>query len=254
MTDRVSCMDALEWLRRLRTSSVSAVWTSPPYNLADELRGGGGREAGEFRYAGGDETRGDGLVKDEAVYQQEQAAVLSQCYRVLEPLTGVCFYSHKVRIKDGEAISPLKWIFKTPFVLLQELVWDRGGTAQVADCRFLPVSERVYVLTTRPFVKLANVHRTPDVLRIPPTHHTRKESGHPCPTHPAIVRACLDVLPRPKGRRLLVADPYAGIGTTGIVARELGMDYLLNDHSEVYASLIRANLERPAALPLDLAA
>lgn len=242
----VSQADALDWCRALPDGGVDVFWSSPPYNLDDPLRGGNSgslpRWLRAHRYDGGKPTgKGDGLTKPEPAYQDEQAALLTEWHRALAP-DGVAFYNHKVRIKGGRAISPLAWIFRTPFVLFQELVWDRGGTQQVDTCRFLPVSERIYVLTKRPGLKLANAGRLPDVLRVPP-RQTRAESGHPCPTPPSVVRACLSVVPRPAdGRRPLVADPYAGTGTTGVVAREVGMDYLLNDWSAAYIGLMHDRL------------
>lgn len=65
------------------------------------------------------------------------------------------------------------------------------------------------------------------------------------------------MVPRPvNGRRLLVADCSAGSGTTGRVARALGMGYLLGDASPAYVALLRRNLaapERVPALVLDAA-
>lgn len=248
----VVCADALAWLRSLPDECIDCLWSSPPYNLADPFRGGNSVQTKRrltYHWSSG---RGDGSLKPEVVYQAEQEAVLAEWYRCLSP-DGVAFYSHKVRIKDGRAISPLTWIVRTPLFLLQELVWDRGGTANTDARRFLPVSERVYVLAKRPGLRLDNRERLPDVLRLPPTHHLRQTSGHPCPTHPALVRACLSVVPRPvDGRRLLVADCYAGTGTTGLVARSLGMDYLLCDHSPEYVALMERNLARPAAGQLGL--
>jgi site-specific DNA-methyltransferase (adenine-specific) len=250
--------DALQWCGAFGDGTIDAFWSSPPYNLDDPLRGGNHGSIGNsrwkrgHRYAGGKETgRGDGLTKPEPEYQDEQVAVLNQWYRALRD-DGVAFYNHKVRIKEGRALSPLEWIYRTPFVLFQELVWNRGGTQQVDTRRFLPVSERIYVLTKRPGLILENLDRLPDVLYIPPTHHKREESGHPCPTPPAVVRACLTVLPRPKERRLLVADCYAGTGTTLSVAQSLGMDAIGCDQSEEYVTLANRRLRfSPTLLPLS---
>lgn len=278
----VACADALDWLRALPDGSVDVIWSSPPYNLADALRPGHFRrdhQRRRYRYAGDGSTRrvakGDGLLKPEAAYQDEQAAVLTEWHRVLAA-DGIAFYNHKVRIKDGRAISPLDWIARTPLVLLQELVWDRGASQNVDPRRFLPVSERVYVLTRRPGVRLHNPNRLHDVLRFPANRPgVRAASGHPCPTNPAVVRACLAVVPQPAdGRPLLVADPYCGTGTTLAVAVALGMDAIGCDVAPAYAALAERRIAEwdarrsgggreagkdgrvwaTLALPLDLAA
>jgi hypothetical protein len=256
----VRCAPALALLASLPDGCVDAWWASPPYNLRDPLRPGNRvRHRRAYRYAApqGDGgralRRGDGSLRPEPQYQAEQAAVLTEWHRTLAD-DGVAFYNHKVRIKDGRAISPLAWIARTPFVLLQELVWDRGASQNVDPRRFLPVSERISVLAKRPGVRLDNALRLHDVLRIPPNAgNARARSGHPCPTNPAVVRACLSVLPRPAdGRRLLVADCYAGTGTTGAVARELGMDYLLGDHAAEYVALAEQRLAAGTTAPLPL--
>jgi site-specific DNA-methyltransferase (adenine-specific) len=240
--------DALDWLRSLPDGSVDVFWSSPPYNLADRLRGGNSVTTKvRHAYAAGT-GRGDGSLIPEPAYQDEQVAVLTEWHRCLTD-DGVAFYNHKVRIKGGRAISPLEWIRRTPFVLLQELVWDRGGTANVDDRRFLPVSERIYVLTRRPGLRLANRNRWPDVLRFHAHHHKRAESGHPCPTPWEVVGYCLSAVARPPdGRRLLVADSYMGSGTTGLAARMYDMDYTGCDRSAEYVALSERNLgQRPAA-------
>jgi site-specific DNA-methyltransferase (adenine-specific) len=246
----IACADALGWLRSLEDGGVDVFWSSPPYNLADRLRGGNSVQTKVRHAYASAAAGGDGSLRPEGEYQDEQAAVLTEWFRCLAP-EGVAFYNHKVRIKDGRAISPLEWICRTPFVLLQELVWDRGGTANVDDRRFLPVSERVYVLAKRRGVRLANKARLPDVLRFPPNHHKRAESGHPCPTHPTLVRVCLEAVARPRGGRLLVADPYMGSGTTALAARSSFMDYMGCDRSEEYVALAQRNLggvSQPALL------
>jgi DNA modification methylase len=240
----VVCADALDWIKGLPDGSVDVFWSSPPYNLGDRFRGGNTQthrvDRGAMIYAG-TAGKGDGSLIPEPAYQAEQMAVLAEWHRCLAP-DGVAFYNHKVRIKGGRAISPVSWLERTPFVLLQELVWDRGGTANVDDRRFLPVSERIYVLAKRPGLKLHNRERYPDVLRFAPSHHKRAESGHPCPTHPVVVHACLSAVARPAGRRLLVADCYMGSGTTAAVARGLFMDYVGCDRSPEYVELARRNL------------
>lgn len=241
----VVCADALDWLRSLEDGSVDVFWSSPPYNLADPFRSGGNqsrKRRPRFTYAEG--GSGDGAEQEEEAYQDGQAAVLREWHRVLRD-DGVAFYNHKVRQKDGAAIHPLDWIRRTPFVLSQEVVWNRRGTPNVDTRRFLPVSERVYVLTKRPDVHLDNPLRYGDVFDVPRMLHRRADSGHPCPTNPEVVRRCLSVVAKPKSGRLVVADCYGGTGTTALVARSLGMDYLLCDHTEQYVALAQRNLEGP---------
>lgn len=261
--------DALEFCRSLPDGSVDVYWASPPFNLADSFRGGKAPYKGGPSYQyGGENGRGDGSLMPEGDYQLEQIAVLTEWHRTLKS-DGIAFYSHKNRHKDGALISPYAWIHQTPFVVLGEVVWDRRGTANVDTRRFLPTSERVYILGKKPGIRLNNKNRYGDVISVPPTHHKRAKSGHPAPSHPGIVRLCLQMVvwhkewaKEPGGLEVpfaippLVVDCYAGIGTTGVVAAELGMDYLLCDSYEPYVQAGRERLatvlrlDRESWLPL----
>ena len=244
------CLTDTDFLSRLPDGSIDVWWASPPYNLADELRGGGGRAAGQYRYANG-HGRGDGLLMPEDRYQDWQVRILTEWHRTLTD-AGVAFYSHKNRHKAGELLSPYRWIARTPLVVLGEVVWDRGGTPNVDIRRFLPVSERIYILARHPKRKLANVARWRDVLdwddvvRVSPQARSRARTNHPAPAHPEVVRRCLSVAPpRADGRRPLVADCYGGVGTTALVARDLEMDYLIADHAAEYVQAAQRRLAWP---------
>ena len=246
-------MDALDFCRSLPDESVDCWWSSPPYNLGDPFRGGRAPYKGgpKFQY-GADgpvekASRGDGSLLPEGTYQDQQVAILDEWARTLKR-DGVAFYLHKNRHKDGRLITPYEWIFRSKLTPIGEVVWDRRGSPNVDTRRFLPTSERVYILARRPGVKLNNTMRYGDVIAAPPTHHKRSKSRHPAPAHPGIVRLCLQMLPwraNFQEARIgdfswaidvppLVADCYAGIGTTGIVAVELGMQYLLCDNYQPY--------------------
>jgi DNA modification methylase len=77
----------------------------------------------------------------------------------------------------------------------------------------------------------------PDVLEIPPVRQTG-ERIHPCPFPPGLVRPFIEILCPPGG---LVCDSFAGSGTTGFVANELGRDAILIDIEDEYR---RRALER----------
>jgi DNA modification methylase len=61
------------------------------------------------------------------------------------------------------------------------------------------------------------------------------------------VPACTCAAPARPG---LCLDPFGGTGTTGVVARELGRDYLLFDLSAEYCAIMEQRLGEPFNLPL----
>lgn len=236
--------DALLW--KLPRVSVDIFWFSPPYNLADRFRASNYQATGvKLQYDNAVGFKGDGTGLPEHVYQNQQALILSLCSVALKP-AGVIFYSHKVRIKDGVAVNPRTWIDRSGLNVIQEIIWNRGGTAQTDPRRLYPVYETIYVLANERAVKsrehagirLINPGKNSggqgltDVWDLSPKTYgaTREQTGHPAAVPAEVVRRCLSIVPHGKGA--LVCDPYCGTGTTGIIAKERGMHYLMCDTSE----------------------
>jgi len=122
--------DALWTLKnKIKTESVDLVLTSPPYNLGNSHHN---NKKKIVCYA-------DNLP--EKVYQKKQVDVLQECFRVLKK-EGSLFYSHKNRQKNLVSISPYLWLFKTDFVIKQEIVWINKGP-NFDKIRFYPWTERV---------------------------------------------------------------------------------------------------------------
>lgn len=240
--------DALLW--RLPPKRIDVIWTSPPYNLADKFRPGNYTPGvhDKMQYGVKYSSKGDGSMLPEHVYQAQQQLVLSLCYEALKP-DGMMFYSHKVRLKDGVSVNPRTWIDRTPFCVGQEIIWNRGNTAQGDPRRLYPVYETIYLLTKQPLIKVVNNQSLTlnnpgkakggeglqDVWYLPPKTYNedRKESGHPAVTPPELVRRCLQLTGKTKG---IVLDPYCGTGTTGIVAISMGFTYILGDSDEHWAT------------------
>ncbi|NBS88479.1 site-specific DNA-methyltransferase [bacterium] len=252
--------EALLW--RLPRSSVDIFWFSPPYNLEDRFRGGDSGKTGiKTQYDNPLAYHGDGTGLPEPVYQSQQQLVLTLCAEAMKS-GGVMFYSHKVRLKGGRSISPREWIDRTGLIVIQEIIWDRGSTAQGDPRRLHPVYETIYILAKKlaiktkddsPFLlnnpgKQSGGPGYSDVWSLSPKTYgvSRRESGHPAVTPAEIVRRCLQISPFAKGA--LVCDPYCGTGTTGKVAMESGFDYLLADISMRWAESTKLSLQTS---PLD---
>lgn len=128
--------DVLDGLSRLEDSSIDLIITSPPYNKAG-LNG----VHKDFNWKktidyGGD-VNNDNM--DELEYQRWQIEILNECYRVLKP-EGSMFYNHKNRQHrgKGQIISPYCWLFQTPFLIRQEIIWNRRVSPNVEPTHFLP--------------------------------------------------------------------------------------------------------------------
>ena len=216
--------DCLEGMKRLPDGSVDIIITSPPYNIGKMHS----NTTKHGTYAGND--------MEETDYQKWQLDIFSEMHRVLKD-TGSLFYNHKVRIKKGKAIHPLEWIFKTDFLLKQEITWDMGKSPNCDKIRFFPFSERVYWLTKNTKTKIDNVNKLSDVWRVVPTHN-RKETGHIAvmPTEIADI-----VLQSVEGD--VVLDPFMGSGTTAIACLNAGRQYIGFELDETYHKLSLERIE-----------
>ena len=205
--------------------SIDIVITSPPYNI--------GKMHSNHLYFG----TYDGNDMKEADYQNWQVEVLNECFRVLKP-NGSMFYNHKVRIKNGVAIHPLEWVLKSNFLLKQEITWDMGKSANCDTIRFFPFSERIYWLVKDKSTKIFNKLNLSDVWRCVPTHK-RKETKHIAVMPEQIVENILSSV----SEGLTVLDPFLGSGTTGVVCKKMGFDFIGIELSEDYFNPAKERIE-----------
>lgn len=216
--------DCLEELRKMGSGSVDCIITSPPYNI--------GKMHSNHLYFGS--YNGNDMPEDE--YQKWQVEVLRECFRVLSQ-NGSTFYNHKVRIKSGLGIHPITWISKSPFLLKQEIVWDMGKSANSDKIRFFPYSERIYWLVKDAKTKLNNEQNLSDVWRIVPSNK-RKDVGHIAVMPDGIVENLLSSV-----NYKTILDPFMGSGTTGVVCKKLGRDFIGIEIAPEYYELAKQRIE-----------
>ena len=143
--NKIYNMDCLEGLKELADESVDLIITSPPYNLGKSHHTGNNRFKAYTDY--------DDNMPEE-LYQKWQTKILNECFRVLKH-NGSMWYNHKNRIRNGEQIEPYRWLYNTPFIIKQEIVWQ-NGSQNFDKCRIYPMTERVYWLTKDTKTKLFN--------------------------------------------------------------------------------------------------
>ena len=190
---------------------MDLIITSPPYNL------------GKSHHTGNNHFKAYTDYDDdmpEELYQKWQVEILNECHRVLKK-DGSLWYNHKNRIRNGEQIEPYRWLYKTPFIIKQEIIWQ-NGSQNFDKCRIYPMTERVYWLTKDAKTKLFNAINHHDIF-------TRAE-WQPVKTKGAFKRAYPEKMVEdiiscfPDVR--VVLDPFSGSGTTCCVAKRMGKDYI----------------------------
>ena len=200
--------DCLKVLPTLEEGSVDLIITSPPYNLGNKHHTGN-------KYH---KTYDDNLPED--VYQAQQLQFLNECFKVLKE-TGSLIYNHKNRIRKGRQLSPYEWIFKSNFVVKQEIVWV-NRSQNFDKMRFYPFTERLYWLTKKPETKLFNAINHYDVFDWKEWKPVGTKGNHTRAFPEKMVEDMLKCFPNAK----VVLDPYMGSGTTGVAAKNLNREFI----------------------------
>ena len=231
---RLQNIDVLEGLRTLDDESIDIIITSPPYNKGglNGKRNKGTKWNKTIDYGG--DFNIDNKPEDE--YQEWQLEILKECHRVLKK-DGLMFYNHKNRIVKGKGyiISPYTWLLKSPFLIRQEIIWNRKSGPNQEQSRYIPSYENIYVLAKQKdtlFKRNKDVEYKTDIWTINPD----RTNKHPAPFPIDIPRNILSSLneEKVKDRVITVFDPFNGSGTTGVAAVEKGFNYIGFDIIDEY--------------------
>ncbi len=234
--------DALDVLQSLPNDCVDVGVTSPPYNKGEIHKGWLVKNVKYDKSS--DKT-------DEVIYQDDQARVLNEIYRVTKP-GGSFFYNHKTRWQRGIMSHPIEWLSKTKWTIRQEIIWDRMIAANIRGWRFWQIDERIYWLykpigNNQIGKELNSKHALlTSIWRFTP----ERNNGHPAP-FPLVLpaRAISSVLDGSKG---VVLDPYAGSGTTLVATKLLGCDYIGIEISKKYVEQAEQRLSNSEIERSDL--
>tara|TARA_R100001224_G_scaffold90337_2_gene59446 strand:+ start:1865 stop:2539 length:675 start_codon:yes stop_codon:yes gene_type:complete len=216
--------DCLKVLSTLKESSVDLIITSPPYNL------------GNNHHTGNKQHRAYNDNLPEAKYQEQQLHFLNECFKILKE-TGSLIYNHKNRIKKGRQLSPYEWIFKSNFVVKQEIVWI-NRSQNFDKMRFYPFTERLYWLTKKPETKLFNSINHYDVFDWKEWKPVGTKGNHTRAFPEKMVEDMLKCFPSAE----VVLDPYMGSGTTGVIAKNLNKKFIGIELDKTYFDMAKKRI------------
>ena len=241
--------DCMHLLNQLEDESIDLIITSPPYNLGGKKDSKNGRTHSSIHY---DVYKDD---KDESEYQDFEVGWLTIAYQKLRPGASL-FYNHKERNRDGAAIRPDEWLYKTPFTHRQQIIWDRGGVLNT--CGKLCNSQKEYIYwLTKPakngyvrinkekfLVVFGKLIGLSDIWRFAPD----RKNEHPAPFPMGLPNRCLNLIlgqPNKKNadKNFVVLDPFSGSGTVLLSALKYGVSYLGFDLSENYKRMAEERIE-----------
>ncbi len=231
--DTVVVGDCLDIMKQMPDGCVDLVVTSPPYNNYRNKRSGTGGKKPAWRTELRNIEYGqydDAMPEDE--YQKWQQEVVLEMLRITKP-AGTVAYNHKNRIVNWRILSPIEWLLPVASIR-QEIVWDRGSSPQISPVRFMPSTERIYLLGDgQPYFNGAHL-ADKEVWHIIPAEYLG------IPSYPvSLVSRLIDALCPSTG---IVADFYMGSGTTAVAARSLGRHFFGCDISPQYVAMARKRL------------
>lgn len=195
---------------------VDAVVTSPPYNQNITAFKPSGMHK-ESRWV---EKISSGYFDSlpEPIYQQSQFDLLVALFNTSHETASV-FYNHKVRWRDGQFISPIAWLAKTPWRIRQEIIWARNGSVTMNARMFAPSDERIYWLVKDRHKWNQSAVSYMSVWQIP----SEPFEGHACVFPVDIPIRCIEAA---TDHDDIVLDPFMGSGTTGVACAKLGRKFI----------------------------
>jgi site-specific DNA-methyltransferase (adenine-specific) len=228
--------DCLSEMKRIESDSINTIITSPPYNKKG-LSGGkvtlGNQVWKKFNidYS----TYDDNLSEQD--YQLWMIEILNEMMRIIKP-NGSIFFNHKPRRHNNRVYLPTDFISKSDLEIYQLIIWNRLSSPNIRKDVLLPCTEHIYWLTKgkpKTFKDKLDKEYHSEIWTINPD----KGNSHPAPFPEKLVENCI-LLSTDKGD--LVFDPFLGSGTTAVVSRKLGRDFIGVELDESYLNLSKNRL------------
>ena len=211
-------------MSKMQDNFIDLIVTSPPYNIGKNHHTRGKIFEAYDEY-------NDNLPESE--YQENQIKVLNELYRVTKQ-GGSLMYNHKNRIKNGIQITPYEWILKTDWNIKQEIVWF-NGSPNFDNCRFYPMTERIYWLSKGIDTHFKNVIKQHDLIK-DLAEGTDQEHKRAFPVKLAQrFIMCFD-------KAEIIYDPYMGSGTTAIASIKEKRNFIGSEISKKYCDLTETRI------------
>jgi modification methylase len=232
--NKIICGDSLEVMRKMPSESIDLMVTSPPYNLKNST--GNGMKAGTKtgRWANNPLQNGYAHHSDEMPhdkYVEWQRACLTEVMRLLKD-DGAIFYNHKRRVQGG--IMQDRDDIVNGFPVRQIIIWKRAGGFNFNPGYFVPSYEVIYLICKPKFKLAPKKNGYTDVWEFP----QEMKNKHPAPFPVGLPHRCIE-----STTAQVILDPFSGSGTTALVAKQLGRNYIGIDISPEYCETAQARID-----------
>lgn len=217
--NRIFCEDSRDYLNHLPDESIDLVVTDPPYKITS--RGCSGTTGGMMKTK---ESMKGNIFKHNAIKMKDY---IPQLFRVLKEGTHCYLMTNHVNL-----VEMLNTAIESGFHFIKYLIWDKGN--KIMGRAYMSQYEYILFFRKGPFKKI-NECGTSDLLSIP--NKKTKENGknlHDTEKPIELMKTLIRNSSQPGDR---VLDPFMGIGSTAIAAKELGRTFLGNELDEVYHNI-----------------
>lgn len=224
--NEVYTSDCIDLIKKMPSDHVDLICTSPPYNQGRGIVGG-------FA-SGGYDNYNDQMNEKE--YRKEMMLRFNAMVRILKPV-GSMFIVIGQRALNRELEWPF-WITEVKGLKLNGVIIRRfKNSPQIRPVRFFYRYEPVFWLYKQWQPKFnKDFAEWGDVWNIDPEPDSRHPAVMPSLLARKIIRACTKAGD-------LVFDPFLGIGTTCLMAKDLGRKYIGCDISKKYVETARFRLK-----------
>lgn len=236
--DKFICGDTIDVMKKIPDGSIDLVVTSPPYNLKNStgngMKDGRGGKWSNAALINGYSHYNDDMPHDE--YSKWQRDCLTEMLRII-PENGAIFYNHKWRVQAG--ILQNRNDIISDFPVRQIIIWRRKGGINFNPGYFLPTYEVVYLIAKPEFKLAKKANAYGDVWDFV----QESKNQHPAPFPEALIDRVIS-----STNAETVLDPFMGSGTTALVARKLGRQFIGIDISPEYCEMAQKRLNDPMSV------
>ncbi|MCY4575995.1 MAG: site-specific DNA-methyltransferase [Chloroflexi bacterium] len=245
-TDGASALywgDALDLLKTIPSDSIDCIWTDPPYLLSnDGITCVGGRMVSVNK---GEWDRSQGLDTD----HEFNLAWTGEAYRVLKP-TGTIWISGTLHVYPSVGMA----LWQNGFRLLNDIVWEKTNPPPNLGRRTFTHSTEVvlwaskaekgskykYVFNYADMRAENGGKQMQTVWKFGAAGRAEKRHGkHPTQKPLALIDRCLRASTNSGD---VVLDPFAGSGSTGVAAIQLGRAFIGIESVEEYVEMAARRL------------
>ena len=232
--DKIYNEDCLTTINNMSDNFIDLIVTSPPYNKKGFSNTKPSNQIWNKFNINYDVYNDNMPIKE---YEKWLISILNALERVLKP-GGSIMFNHKPIRHNNQAYLPYEFISKTNLKLYQLIIWNRKNSPNIRKDILVPCTEHVYWLVKdKPKTFRDNLDREylSEVWNIVAS----RQKHHPSPFPEQIVKNCI-LLTTEVGD--VVYDPFMGSGTSALVAKKLGRNYIGSETSEEYCNIINKRL------------